>query len=132
MLSNLRAAVAFPKMLAFRTPNYIFTPPKSTGITFAKICATENSHCNPKIVGHNMSSEQIFKETVCWVPLNNRESLSMRHVENGTFIPAEQVGSFRLLWSARKAKTRTRKSVKQSRKANGLSIPRRSLDPPRN
>ena len=36
---------------------------------WAKKYSSFSSYFNPKIVGDNRSSEQIFTETVCWVPL---------------------------------------------------------------
>ena len=47
----------------FRTQNDIFIFPKSTGSFL--------SYFNPQIVDNNRSSEEIFTETVCWVPLVN-------------------------------------------------------------
>ena len=78
-------AVAFPKMLAGvftnrkqhfylsennreREDDHLLLFPHIAKI-WAKKYSSVSSHFNPKIVGDNRPSEQIFTEKVCWVPL---------------------------------------------------------------
>ena len=79
---------------------YVPKRTKPKGITFfisrkseLKKTPVFSSYFNPKIVGDNRFSEQIFIETVCWVPpVLSHLAAEFRQVENGKSVEVLEVG----------------------------------------